>query len=113
MRDNHLHLVLTFHILPPSLPQQLSDLLQRLPRPVRVNMHAPQPPRPAPVVVHTDPLLASQDAHVVAAVPAQVDPAVGAHARKEVEVSVEMARAVDEVDAAVGEEVDGVREDVA
>lgn len=49
----------------------------------------------------------------MAAVPAQVDPAVGAHARKEVEVSVEMARAVDEVDAAVGEEVDGVREDVA
>lgn len=49
----------------------------------------------------------------MAAVAAEVDPAAETQAGEEVDVTVEVAGAVDEVEASVGEEVDCVWEDVS
>lgn len=63
---------------------------------------------PMPVVVLCDAFLAGDDAWVMAAVASQVDPFVGPDSEQSVDMSMDMAWSVHQVEAAVTEEIDHV-----
>ena len=71
-------------------------------------MHAARPP--FPIRVLCDIFFTSNDAWVVAAVAAEVEPAVSREPAEQVDMARQVAGCVDDVEGAVGEEVERVRE---
>ena len=105
MRDNPLHLVFASRVINPNHFPDAFNCLFRL---FQLGMRTLEFSRP--IIIMPYPLLARDNSAVVTAIAAQIHPFARCDAQKRVDVAVDMARRVDDVQTSIMEEVDCARE---